>query len=1692
MPAPRSRRRARISALLTAALALTGAQVLLTAPAAQAASADLVITEVYGAGGNAGATFNADFVELRNLGAAAVTLDGKSIQYRSATGTSAQVMALSGVLPAGQRFLAQLSAPGANGAALPTPNQVASPAIGMSGTSGVVVLANSTTPFATQGSIVNNAAVIDLVGFGSAATTFEAAATGVDLSPTTSAQRADGAADTDNNATDFSELTPAPTAGVLALAVTDPGVKRFVVNQPITGFNLAASGGTTPYTFTATGLPDGVQVAPSGAVTGTPTTVGTSVVEVTVTDSATPTPATHTRSFTLKVNPAAGATNTIAEVQGTGDETPLYGQDVTTQGVVTASYPEGGLNGFYIQTPGADTANASDAVFVFAGANFTPYPAVGDSVKVAGEATEFNGLTEIVDPVVTPVTPSLGTVTPKTQVPGTNCGVGACLDTARLNTAREAVEGEAFKPTAPWTLTDVYDGGPYYTGGTNSSAFSGELGVAADRSQPLVAPTENVDAQNVAARNARTAYNDAHRIILDDGSTVNYTTTTGSAFPWLTKTHAPRVGAAVTFPEPVVFTWGFNAWRVLPSTRVVGAPTATQPQIAQTRAANAAPAAVPGDVKLATFNVLNFFPTTGEEYVTSGLGTCTYFNDRSGAPVTVNSCTNNGPRGAADAANLARQRAKVVAAINTADADVVSLEELENSVKFGKARDFAIGELVTALNADAGPGTWAFAPSPATLPPLAQQDVIRTGFIYQPARVALVGESVVLSDQSDDATNEPFADAREPLAQAFKKVGQPDTRAFAVIVNHFKSKGSGTPDPNGQGNANDRRILQAQSLVDFAQAFQAERGIDKTFLVGDFNAYSQEDPIQVLEAAGFTNLESTTAPGEKSYNFDGQIGSLDHVLANGAAHQSVRGVDVWPINSYESVYYEYSRFNYNVTDLYEATPFRSSDHNPEIVGFSTAEPTTRDIQILGTNDFHGRLQNDATAATAGAAVLAGAVKQLRGQNPDTVFAAAGDLIGASTFESFIAKDKPAIDVLNEAGLEVSSVGNHEFDQGYDDLVNRVMKEYDADTNPYGGAGWDYIADNVRFKANNRRALAPSWTKTFGNVEVGFIGAVTEHLPELVSPSGIAQIKVTDVVAETNDVADDLKRDGADIVVLLVHEGAPTTDCATMDDDPTSDFGSIVTGVSENVDAIISGHTHLAYNCSFPVAAWAGDADHPVKERPVVSAGQYGMALNQLVFSVDTTTGQVTAKAQALLNLKTCAAAACGGSGQPPWVAQYPTDPATQEIVEEAVASADVLGAAPLGKINGAFSRAKVADGTTENRGGESTLGNLVAEAQKQATTDPAFGAAQIAFMNPGGLRADMPGDGSGPYPRTLTYKQAATVQPFANTLVNMKLTGAQLKTVLEQQWQPAGASRPFLRLGVSKGFTYTYDPDAAAGSRILSMRLNGAPVVAGTSYSVTVNSFLSSGGDNFSELANGTQKQDTGRTDLQGMVDYMAQFATTPLAVDATQRAVGVNFPAGAPATYRPGDRVKFDVSSWSMSTAADVKDTVVNVGIGGTALGTATLDNTPPAAAGFDDTGKAAVDVVLPAGTAGGTVDLTLTGATTGTSITVPITVQASPPSKGASTIAATTDPAKPRVGQKVELDVSVSGPNGVAATGEVRIKVKGEKAVVAQLVNGKVTVNLGKFRKQGKKKVTIDYLGSTTLLASTETVTFKVRKKG
>lgn len=710
------------------------------------------------------------------------------------------------------------------------------------------------------------------------------------------------------------------------------------------------------------------------------------------------------------------------------------------------------------------------------------------------------------------------------------------------------------------------------------------------------------------------------------------------------------------------------------------------------------------------------------------------------------------------------------------------------------------------------------------------------------------------------------------------------------------------------------------------------------------------------------------------------------------------------------------------------------------------------INLVTVNDFHGRIERD--GAAAGAAALSTAVKQIRATNPNTVFAAAGDLIGASTFTSFIQQDKPTIDALNAAGLEVSAVGNHEFDQGYSDLINRVVPL----------ANWEYLGANVH-PTDGSPALPEYWTQTFDGVTIGFVGAVTDELPSLVSPAGIANLSIEAPVAAANRVADQLS-DGnpangeADIVVLLVHEGAVTTDISSATD-PNTRFGKIVLGADSNIDAIVSGHTHLAYN-------------HVINGRPVISSGQYGERFSNMTINYDKADGTFT-----MNNVIINATAAPG----------FADDPAVASIVAAAKATADVLGAVKLGNVTADFRRAKKSDGS-ENRGGESTLGNFVADVQLWAANQ--FGAADIAFMNPGGLRADLAYGTDG----TVTYKGAANVQPFANTLNTLTLTGAQVKTVLEQQWQPAGASRPFLKLGVNKELDYVYDPTAPAGSHVTRITLNGVPIDPNAQYRIVANSFLAAGGDNFTELAKGTNKVDTGKIDLQSMVDWFA--ANQVASPDVKQRAIGIHLSPPDADGYDVGDTITIDLSSLDFSQS-EPKAGTVQVSLGGKSLGTFPVDPTPVTIPdpndptktipdSYDEIGRAHIVTTIPAGLYG-VKDLVVTVPSTGSTATLPVALD-----KGVTMTQGFTFSPWPRAGSTVVSFVRVAGP--LRVTGSITIKLDGvEVKTVNYMPHARAggwivtEVKLPRTLKRGLHQLTFTYNGTDELAASSDDVTIRVR---
>ena len=706
--------------------------------------------------------------------------------------------------------------------------------------------------------------------------------------------------------------------------------------------NPSGSAGTIILSNTASGL-----TLPAGSITGNPAVVdllgyGSSNTFETA-DASAPAGNSDVRSLTrtafadtdsnagdfslsATITPKAGGPAdpggptdpvalSIAEIQGTTDVSPQVGKTVQTSGVVTAAYPTGGFIGFYLQTAGTGGAldlashTASDGIFVYSPSALAGV-AIGDYLKVTGAVSEFSHLTEL----------SVASAAGLTELDKTAvvAPLPATVEFPGTDAQRESLEGMLLAPQGAYTVTDNYSTHQY-----------GEIGLAHDTS-PLLQPTAVAQVgsagwQAVMDRNA------AIRVTLDDGASTNFLSAanTGTPLPWLSPAAPLRIGAPVTFTRPVILDFRNSLWKLQPITELTRANAATVQPATFANTRTNAPKKVGGTLKVATFNVLNYFPTTGEKRTG-----CTYYTDRAGVPTTVNKSDDPGcgVRGAANEASFQRQQAKIVTAIGALGADVVSLEEIENSAKLGQDRDSAVATLVAALNAGQNPKTktWDYVRSPAAVPAAADEDVIRTAFIYRMATVKPLGSSAVLIGSP------AFVNAREPLAQAFQPVRGKKASTFLVIANHFKSKSPGaTTGDNvdaGQGAYNGDRTRQAQALLAFADQQKAAATTDNVLLVGDFNSYEQEDPILTIAAAGYVDQVPTT--GKQTYAFGGMVGSLDHVFVSTAANRSVSGADVWNINSVESVSLEYSRFNANVTNLYEVSPYRSSDHDPVIVGLN--------------------------------------------------------------------------------------------------------------------------------------------------------------------------------------------------------------------------------------------------------------------------------------------------------------------------------------------------------------------------------------------------------------------------------------------------------------------------------------------------------------------------------------------------------------------------------------------------------------------------------------------------------------------------------------------------------------------------------------------------------------------------------------
>ncbi|MCV2395277.1 ExeM/NucH family extracellular endonuclease [Actinotalea sp. M2MS4P-6] len=586
---------------------------------------------------------------------------------------------------------------------------------------------------------------------------------------------------------------------------------------------------------------------------------------------------------------------TIADVQGTGDVSALVGATVTVEGVVTADHRVGGYRGVYVQTAGSGgssdaTPGASDGVFVYLGSRTTA-AVIGDLVQVTGAVTEYFGLTEInasrtgtsVDVVGTAPLPE------PVVLPATVTGAD-----------REQYEGMLVDPTDDYLVASLHEVDRYGTVWLSAGL------------DPMVKSTEQTrpgaEADAIAADNA------ARRLLLDDGRSNQVTAATQ---PYLTPGTVVRVGDQLDSGDlAYVLSYGYDEWRLQP-TEPIDADTPAD-QKASFTALNPrprTPADVGGDLHLATFNVYNYFTTFRSE---SDLA-----------------------RGADDQAQFDIQKAKIVAAINGLGADVVALEEVENSIHFGAATpDEALADLVDGLNAAAGAGTWAYVPTPTALygDGAPETDVIMTALIYRPAAVTPVGDAITDVDET------VWDIAREPVAQVFDPV-EGSGGELVVIANHFKSKsGDGEEPADGQGLFNAERVEQAQAVRDLAAEITASTGVADVAVMGDLNAYAHEDPVQVFLDAGYTDVVPSLAAGQYTYTYDGEQGSLDHVLATPALAERLTGADVWDINADE-----WSALGYYGGFPEIGTPYRASDHDPIVVGVDVPAYCTVSYRATG---FH--------------------------------------------------------------------------------------------------------------------------------------------------------------------------------------------------------------------------------------------------------------------------------------------------------------------------------------------------------------------------------------------------------------------------------------------------------------------------------------------------------------------------------------------------------------------------------------------------------------------------------------------------------------------------------------------------------------------------------------------------------------------
>lgn len=531
-----------------------------------------------------------------------------------------------------------------------------------------------------------------------------------------------------------------------------------------------------------------------------------------------------------------------------------------------------------------------------------------------------------------------------------------------------------------------------------------------------------------------------------------------------------------------------------------------------------------------------------------------------------------------------------------------------------------------------------------------------------------------------------------------------------------------------------------------------------------------------------------------------------------------------------------------------------------------------EVGIVGINDFHGSLEPPRQAVNVadgkggitpvpagGAAWLASAIDSIRAKHPRAMTVSAGDMISASQLASSLYLDEPAIGVMNRIGVDFNAVGNHEFDRGQQELQrmqNGGCEKFTAKEpcalEKFTGATFKYLAASTK-RADGSTLFPATGLKTFGSgnqaVTVGVIGLTLKGTPNLVNPTGIQGLTFEDEADTINAAVPQLKAQGADAIVVLIHEGGRTKGDPNPQgcNDFAGDIRPILDRLDSRVDVVVSGHTHWAYVCDYAQL-------NPAKPFLLTSAGVYGELVTDITLQIDPVAGRVVSKrAENVIVQSVPYTSTRGPLGNTPLFPQFQPRADIAQYVEKYVEASKEYTQRPVGRIDRAAPKNEGAEG-----GAGGPLGNLIADAQLGATRDKG---AQIAFMNPFGIRAPLVPAADG----TLTFGDIYLCQPFGNNVVTESMTGAQIKAVLEEGLDDTG---PKQTLAPSAGFVFRYDPARPSGDRIVTITLDGKPLDMAKTYRVTVNGFLGLGGDGFSGFV-GKPDTVTGPTDIDALESWI-------------------------------------------------------------------------------------------------------------------------------------------------------------------------------------------------------------------------------